>query len=515
MAKKKGFDRNAKGFLLGRLLPGLGIISLAVALAFLLRGLLDAEQMWQRIIGIVTVLGIGFGGFFYILVGTPGLALGFGAILILALVNGLSQPWKGLMLVALTGLMLLPGLCAKRRDAEEPDSPKIDGERIKSPEGERVLSVPGGSDTPCQTVLVLGPTSGTVYQLFASAEGLLLYRAGSEMRGVKESLLQRTDAPLREPGKGDIRVVASDVELLRFFTTEANSMKFSGHSLLRMRLRAGGRTRTFLPYISDPRGSEQAFVKALRDFLPDVCEDPEGILSSEPRPARFDRERAKRLNVALKALMVFTFAVHAPWLFLEVPQRLFSVLALLSVPIVLALCLIYPDELSLYQSARLADGRARVSLMLLGSSFVPALRVMSDFNFLDYDLLFALSLAFSCLPIGLLITRMREWKLKRSLLLAPAIALLIYSLGLTAYLNWLPDFASAPVERMEVVDMYVSERSRSPDRYILCLDAGEAGPREIDVEPDQYEATAVGGEVFLITHPGWLGIPYAEVRPVP
>ena len=124
MAKKKGFDKNAKGFLLGRLLPGLGIISLAVALAFLLRGLLDAEQMWLRMIGIVTVLGIGFGGFFYILVGTPGLALGFGVILILALVYGLSQPWKGLLAVALTGLMLLPGLCAKRRDAEEPNPPR-------------------------------------------------------------------------------------------------------------------------------------------------------------------------------------------------------------------------------------------------------------------------------------------------------------------------------------------------------------------------------------------------------
>lgn len=515
MAKKKGFDRSAKGFLLGRLLPGLGIISLAAALAFLLRGLLDAELMWQRMIGIVTVLGIGFGGFFYILAGTPGLALGFGVILILALVYGLSQHWKGLLAVALTGLMLLPGLCAKRRDAEEPDSPKVDDERIESPEGEGVTSAPGGSGAPCQSVLVLGPTSGTVYQLFASAEGLLLYRVGSEMRGVNESLLQRTDAPLREPGKGDIRVAARDVERLRFFTTEANSMKFSGHSLLRMRLRAGGRTRTFLPHNFDPRGSEQAFVEALRDFAPDVCEDPEGILSCESRPARFDRERAKRLNVALKALMVFSFAVHAPWMFLDVPQRLFSVLALLSVPIVLALCLIYPDELSLHQSSRLADGRARVSLMLLGSSFVPALRAMSDFNFFDYKLLFVLSLAFSLLPIVLLMSRMREWKLKRSLLLTPVIALLIYSIGLTAYLNWLPDFASAPVERMEVVDMYVSERSRSPDLYILCLDAGEAEPREVEVKPDQYEATAVGGEVFLITHPGWLGIPYIEVRSAP
>lgn len=384
-------------FLLVRVLPGIGLIAIALLLSRRLERPLGPapRQGWRQLVWVAANGAPGAGGLFYILLGWPGLAGGAGLALFFALISILPQPWDRLMLVATIGLCLLAPLLLKSRRRAKEAAPPAEGA-----EGEGAVRASSGA--PYGSALVYGTGLGIAYQFFASPEELRFYRVGNLLTGADEALLQRADAPLRKLDRRDFRIAARDVEKLRFMVVEYRGLQ------LRMLARANGRTRSFALMMSDPKGNEFAFLDALRDFAQDKREDPDGLFEIGPRLAQFDLARARRLKVALAALVALAVAVQPAWLLADAPYRPFAVLSLLPFPILFALCLLFPNELSLWGNKLLAGGRARASMLLIGTSFVPLGRAILDFRFLDWRRLVLLSALLAVAPFLAFLLRKRE-----------------------------------------------------------------------------------------------------------
>lgn len=241
-------------------------------------------------------------------------------------------------------------------------------------------------------------------------------------------------------------------------------------------------------------------------------------------PPLLDRRRKKKSGTSPKSgksrrvmvqhlrtgLLVALGAIDLPWLFLDVPYKLFSVLSLLPFLAVLALLCLFPEDVTLDdRKDRKADGRVDLITPLLLSGVAPALRTTMDFNFLTWKpLLIQAGLLLVLTGIALFLfsreLRQRFWYFLCVLLLCA-----MFSLGAIGQLNYLLDTSVSQQQSATITDMRISTGSKSPDRYILTLITLSGTEMELHTSKEHYNELSVGDNVTVYIHQGGLGIPYA------
>ena len=209
-------------------------------------------------------------------------------------------------------------------------------------------------------------------------------------------------------------------------------------------------------------------------------------------------------------LLVALGAIDLPWLFLDVPYKLFSVLSLLPFPAVLALICLFPEDVTLDdRKGRKTDGRVDLITPLIFSGLAPALRTTMDFNFLTWKpLLIQSGLLLVLIGIALFLCS-RELRQRLWYFLCVLLLCYTFSLGAIGQLNYLLDTSVPQQQASTITDMRISTGSKSPDRYILTLVTLSGTEMELQTSKEHYNELSVGDNVTVYIHQGGLGIPYA------
>lgn len=221
------------------------------------------------------------------------------------------------------------------------------------------------------------------------------------------------------------------------------------------------------------------------------------------------RTMLKRLRVGL---LIAIGAIALPWLFLDVPYKLFSVLSLLPFPVVLTTICMFPDEVSLDDTAKKRGGRIEFAMPLIVSGFAPVLRVMLDFNFLSWTPLLIQAGVLLVLIGVVLLVFYKELRQRIGYFLCILLMCSMFCVGFIGQLNYLLDFSASRQQTAVITDMHISSGSKSPDRYILTVVTQSGVEMDLMTSEVHYNSLSQGESVTVHIRDGGLGIPYARVE---
>lgn len=469
-----------------RLIAGLALIGLAVFFAFTLEGYTGPEStMWQRTIYIMTVMGVGLGGFACIFFGFWGVLGGLAFVLFLTLPRALPDPWNRyyaiVYLLALLGLKPLLTWWKQRKIAsatkdlpEEPIEPED--------------AVPALSEN---SVVATNEFSGRTYQLFRQAGQIIGYRVGGEIRGI-------------DPDK--LRTTPGDIPDFTYRLDEIQKVRSRAHGQygICITFRAGGHTYYFVPTaLSDEAALEDFF----RPFAPDAIPP-----KKKPQPAtQSQQQRRVLLSKIRTGLLVAIALINLPWLFLNVPYKLFAALALIPCPVILTLSCLFPEDISLDDKPKNANGRIELLSPMIFSGMVPCLRLLFDFNILDWPRLLIFAAVLLAAIFAILFYFNKPLRKKIGSLIATVFLCAFFAVGAVGQLNYLLDFSQPQSQTAQVTDMRVSTSSKGPDRYTLTVTVDNGAEMDLQVSKSEYQSLNTGDQVAIFILSGGLGIPYAVV----
>lgn len=469
-----------------RLIAGLALIGLAVFFALTLDGFTGPESsMFQRTIYITAVLGVGLGGLGCIFFGFWGALGGLVFVLILTLPRVLPDPWNRyfslVYILCLIGLNPLLKWWAKRRAAAA--SMELPEEPIPQEDDAPILSA--------NSVVATNTFSGRTYQLFRRTGQIVGYRVGGELRGI-------------DPDK--IRNVVDGTPDFTYGLDEIQKVRSKPHGMygICITFRAGGHTYYFVPTAFS---TEEELEEFFRTLAPDqIPERPKAQPATQSQV-----QRRALLSKIRTGLLVAVALIDLPWMFLNVPYKLFAALALLPCPIVLILVCLFPEDITLEEKQKNANGRVELLTPFIFSGVVPCLRLLFDFNILDWPRLLIFSAVVLALIFFVLFTFNKPLRQKTGSLLGVVFLCIFFAIGSVGQLNYLLDFSQPQSQYAEIADMRVSTSSRGPDRYVLTVTLGDSTELELQVSESEYETLNPGDHVTVVTLSGGLGIPYAFV----
>lgn len=469
-----------------RLIAGFSLIGLAVFFALTLDGYTGpASTMLQRTIFIVSVLGLGLGGIGCMIFGLPGALGGPVFVLLITLPRVLPDPWNRyfsiVYLLLLFSIKPLTKWLSQRKAAaapqKEPEPP------AEEPDDDPIL--PGNS------IVALNTFSGRSYQLFRRAGQIVGYRVGGELRGIDADRLRTTpdDVPDFAYGLDEIQKVRS---------------KPRGTDGICINFRAGGHSYYFVP---------TAFTTdiELEDFFRALAPDS---IPQKPKPQPVSQSQAQRramLSRIRTGLLVAIALIGLPWMFLHVPYKLFAALSLLPGPVVLILLCMFPEDTTLEEKPKNANGRIEMVSPLVFSGAAPCLRVLFDFNILDWPRLLIYAAIVLVLIIVALTIFNKPLRQKIGTLLCAILLCCFFVVGSVGQLNYLLDFSQPQSQAAQITDMHISTSSKGPDRYLLDVITDDGAEMELQVSQSEYLALTLGDQVTVIIFSGGLGIPYAFV----
>ena len=500
-----------------RVLISLGLLVLAVGLGFLFSGFTGAESaMWQRCVFCLASFGTGLSALFFLLIGWPGLFAGYAIVLIQFLPELLPEPWDRYYAVAYLALLLLVPVIQKQWKKAHPEKRKKSGgtKRAKkaaqpdepaAPADEAEMENVPDFVLNGESLLAHFLISDRNYQMIRTPGELRAYRVGGELRGIDATLLQDPKQPLRPLGKKDL-VFPLDETLRITMKTKYDSRL--DREVLIVTLRSGRHTHRMTCFAQNSQ-IRAFFARCTSNCVEKKKKTPEKSKVPE-KPA--DRSRVAALRKANVALAVFAGLVDLPWLFLNVPYRLFAILALLPPLIALALCCIFPDDTTLTDSKRAESSRASFTGVMIIGSLVPTLRTLLDFNFPQWGRLLLISAVVCVVLLVLVLLLSTEWRVKKSALICVGFALLYYSVGFTAQVNYVFDRAEPTSCEAVVEEIRISTSSKSPDTYDLTVVLPDGQTQELSVAQEFYEQTEIGDTVTVETYSGALGIAYADAH---
>ena len=218
------------------------------------------------------------------------------------------------------------------------------------------------------------------------------------------------------------------------------------------------------------------------------------------------RTMLKRLRVGL---LIAIGAIALPWLFLDVPYKLFSALSLLPFPVALTTICLFPEEVSLDDAPKKRGGRIEFAMPLIFSGFAPVLRAMLDFNFLSWTPLLIQAGVLLVLIGVVLLVFYKELRQRIGYLLCILLMCSMFCVGFIGQLNYLLDSSVTREQTAIVTDMHISSGSKSPDRYILTVVTQAGTEMELMTGKEHYDSLSVGESVTVYIKDGGLGIPYA------
>lgn len=488
----------------GKRLPvSLALFALCAAFAVAFRSYWGSDLVMERFVNLVAVFGTGIAGVLFLLAGWVGILFGYGFVLIITLPYVLPEPWDGYFVVFyLLALFALPtGIAYVRKKKKSAEKSAPDATVNPVQKTAAALSQTAG-EAP---VFVFRPSPGGVYQVFYCEDEFRFYRVGNSWAKMDAGrILLSGDLPA--PGKRDIVLSARGITKVRYRDVDADLVPYDTLAVLS----AAGRRYRFAPLFS-PGG------KAFRALL--SAHAPQDALRSEQAEAEFVPAPQEKRQVWVKrahfALCAAAVLVDLAWVFLDVPYRLFAWLSIAMTPAFLLLFLLFPNETTLGEIKKRANGRVMLPVALLMSAFIPLLRTMIDFNLLAWGelLLYAAACFVPLMLITLLLSP--ECRAKKVLLLTPALALSVWLIGALAMANVLLD--SAPLRELPaaVQELEISDGSESPDRYLLTAQTADGRTFELSIAKSVYDTLAVGDGVIVLLGQGALHVPYADADVAP
>lgn len=497
-----------------RLIGALCLTALAVISGIYLSDsyLGELSEMWQRGIWCLAVVGSGVSALGLLIFGWKGILGGYAWIASLFLLAGLPEllpkPLVGPAYVVLIGAYFLYRVLDKKKSKSGGKSKKKKKKKVAEseelPEEEMYDLMEEDGPLPEELYLVRFSVSDRNYQLIRCPGQIRAYRVGGELRGVVPELLQDPDKPLRPLDKHDI-VFPVDSDLSVTFR-EKHDSRFE-EPLLSVRLKTAKRGYTMYPLI--PSEEENA---RLRRFLEANVLRQEDKVKKEQPGGEPDPQRVAVLRKVIIGLSVFAALVDLPFLFMNVPYRLFAVLSLLPTLVLLALYCVFPYDFTLTEIKREEKKRVAALFPLMLFSMTPCLRGLMDFNILRWGRVFiAAGILLGVLLLAVLLLS-KEWRKRKIAILNIVLGLLFYTLGAILLTNYLFDGAE-PVEQLAVVeDMRISTGNKGPDKYYLELRFSDGSDYDLDVGKTRYGETEIGDTVTVETCSGAWGIPYAFVK---
>lgn len=217
----------------------------------------------------------------------------------------------------------------------------------------------------------------------------------------------------------------------------------------------------------------------------------------------------KKLKILRLGLLIATGIIALPWLFLDVPYKLFSALSLLPFPVALTTICLFPEEVSLDDAPKKRGGRIEFAMPLIFSGFAPVLRAMLDFNFLSWTPLLIQAGVLLVLIGVVLLVFYKELRQRIGYFLCILLMCSMFCVGFIGQLNYLLDSSVTREQTAIVTDMHISSGSKSPDRYILTVVTQAGTEMELMTGKEHYDSLSVGESVTVYIKDGGLGIPYA------
>lgn len=474
-----------------RLIVGIFLIALAVVFGIAMDGTFTGPDslMIHRLIFIVCVIGLGLGGLAFIFLSWWGLLGSVAFVLVLALPQALPDPWNRyfsfLYLASVLGLPPLIGWLKKRKKSTAP-APEI------------TIPVPDDAESwqpftlIYNSIVVLNELSGRVYQLVFKNGRLYGYWIGSELKGIDETKLQTktprfpTPAPQFVLSRSEIRSVKE--------RTYRNEVAFT--------LRGKRHTYLFVPYGISTE-------EEISDFFQRLFLDAPPKKAAEKPASQRQKNRRTTLRQLRFVLLIAIGVINLPWMFLNVPYKLFAALALLPFPISLAAICLLPEDISLDDQKKKSDGRVDFLYPLMFSCFGPVLRFLMDFNFLTWKPLLIQAGLLLLLVAVLLLVFYKEFRQRIWYFLAIVFICTFFCLGFIGQLNYLLDTSQAQQQEATITEMHISTSSKSPDSYVLTVITDEGTELELRTSKEHYDSLCVGENVTVYTKEGGLGIPYA------
>ena len=476
-----------------RILLGGILLCTAVFFGILLRDFIGPEsQMWQRMVWIAVVPGTGLAATLSCFLGIRGLAYGFGAVLAIGVVSILPQilpePWnRYYSFVYLAFLFALPVIRRKRnaKNNKQPEDQQQD-----------LLEETDNPEWDCELLLGYNRLSGYFYQLFRAAGEVRAYYVGGELKGIDEKLLQNPHQPLRQPGKKDRRIPVEEITCVQYKELPANNTGFDCQFVVK-----GKKKFAICPYGTDDLSG---YFKFFREWLSESAMPEQ---KNEETPSQKRMDSMKKIH---RIYMVYMVVVSLCWLFLNVPYMLFSLLALIGLPVLLALYVLLPDCFTILEKTK-STTKISVAISAVGSGIVLLLRTFMDYNILEWRNLLMISLiAFGVCTVVLLILT-KEWRKKKLAVVYIMLILALYLPGAVGQINCTFDM-STPKEQMTTVkDLTISTSSKSPDSYYVHVTLRDGSEVKLQTYKEHYDSLRVGDLVGVYIFDGTLGIPYAFV----
>lgn len=475
-----------------RVLVAILLVAIAVALGIGMQDFLGKESpMLHRFLYCLVVFGTGLGGL-CCLYSYPAILYGYFFVLLIVLPKVLPEPWnRYFSFVYLAGLLLVPALLKRRKKRPESDPEEdlaLEDEEEELLE-EQLLPDEG-------SVLAYQHISGRFFQLFRRSGQLCAYRIGGEIKGINPDLVLHAGEQ-RPLGKKDFSIPLEEIRSIKMKENETYGVI--------IHMKAAGKLYQFVPVGNDEQ-SVESLSAFFRQLAPSAVSEDE-IVAEAPVEAR-SLQRRKTLQVVCNVLLGAVAVIALPWLFLDVPYKLFATLSLLPFPIALALACIFPEDITINESRRKST-KVSVLNVLVFSGFAPALRSLLDFNFVSWTKLLFWVLGLAAVIAILLYIFCAECRKKVSTVLAIAFFAMFFCFGAVTQLNFLLDFSN-PVEKAAVIEeMHISTSSKSPDTYNLDVVTSDSQKLELKVSREQYETLSVGDSVTVYIQEGALHIPYA------
>lgn len=479
-----------------RLIIALILLAAAVALGFLLRDLgKSTSEMWQRGVFCLASFGTGLGALLYLVSGWQGLLGGWGFVMMIFLPIALPEPFNRYFCLVFVALLFIVPFAAKQWKKK---TGKTDNTKTELPEKVETEEL---TELPEDALFVRFSVSDRNYQLFRKAGQIIAYRVGGELRGIDKALAQDPRKPLRPVGKKDLVFPIDNtlcVQIIDRYNERLDQQEIvvklkSGHHRHTLNaIGSGEQLRAFFsPYAQNHTAKKK---KPLKKILGET-----------------DPNRVALLRKVHIGLCVFIGAVDLPWLFLDMPYRLFAALSLLPTLVFIALLCIFPRDTTLLETPKAERTRASLLQGFLFSAFTPAIRSFLDFDFLSWSRLFIVSGVLAVVLFGILLMFSTDWHSHISLLLFLPFFLLMYALGAVAQVNFMFDHAEPMVQFAVVEHMHIATSTKTPDSYDLTVLFPNGGTEELSVSKEFYQQTEIGDRVSIETYSGALGIPYAFV----
>ena len=275
-------------------------------------------------------------------------------------------------------------------------------------------------------------------------------------------------------------------------------------------IRTSGRNYRFGLMATD---EESSFVEFLKDIAPGKITETPRKTKEQPEEAEEDAvqpdmSRTRLFRVLKICFGVYLGLVNLPWMFIDVPYRLFSVLSIIALPVLLAAYICFPGELTIMEDKE-CKGKVSIMSLLVFSSALPALRSLIDFNFTEAGRLIVLTgIVFAVLFVIVLISS-RELRRRASAIIMLILLLAFYSFGAVAQVNFDFDNSVPTAQQAVMIDKHISRSRRGPDSYYIELKLTGGVEMQIKVGSEQYSTYSKGDKVTVYTFDGALDIPYA------